>query len=303
MTVFQKGWLVYDMIDFQAAENWLVNHGRGIDLALARFQEGGDGAPLVAALSHYANTDGGFGNALEPDIRLAQSSVIATTVALQILAKCDVDAATPLLQGAMKYLADTYDARARTWPNVPPNVDAAAHAPWWRPQALSEYLLNPRAEIVGYMYRWPDFFAHELRDELTREVLGMVADAKMLEMHDLLTVDRLLQNLTQGDHADVVRHFYALAERAIAKSADEWQEYGLTPLTLIKHKTHPLADPLLEIVQHNIEFLAETQQSDGSWAPPWSWMGHYPDEWPIAERDIRSLVTADNLCTVKALLA
>ena len=41
--------------------------------------------PFLDALADYQNSDGGFGNAIEPDIRCELSTPIGTTVALQIL--------------------------------------------------------------------------------------------------------------------------------------------------------------------------------------------------------------------------
>lgn len=285
------------MVDLKKGASWLQEHGRAIDVAHWQYTQGGPKSALIGALSRYANSDGGFGHALEPDLRIADSSVIATTVGLQYLATCGADGEESLVRDAMHYLQETYHADMHTWPIVPSNVGDAPHAPWWEPSELSEYLLNPRAEIIGYMYLWPDYFDEKLREVLCQEVLNFVSVADKLEMHEVLVVDRLFN--TPGfprDHlATFAEKFHALARTSIETNPESWQQYGMTPLTLIKHPDHPLATTMRGAIEDNLRFLSETQEPDGSWGPVWNWMGHYPDAWAEAEKDARSILTSDAL--------
>lgn len=60
---------------------------RPIDRALCALTLGDaatDPEAMADALARYANGDGGFGHALEPDFRLAESSLRATTVGLRM---------------------------------------------------------------------------------------------------------------------------------------------------------------------------------------------------------------------------
>ena len=93
----------------------------------------GTAADVLAELAKYQNADGGFGQALEPDLRLADSSVLATTVGLQILRELGAGPNESLVQSAVRYLLETYEAEHAAWPIVPPNADDAPHAPWWVP--------------------------------------------------------------------------------------------------------------------------------------------------------------------------
>jgi len=69
-------------------------------------------------------------------------------------------------------------------------------------------------------------------------------------------------------------------------------------LTVIKSKDHPLASALNNAITLNLKHLSDAQENDGSWAPTWSWFGHFDEAWPLAERDSRSMVTADALITL-----
>ena len=112
----------------------------------------GEVEPLYDALTPYANKDGGFGQTLEPDARLADSSILAITVALQLLAMGGATAENSLVAKAMNYLARTMKSDVNAWQIVPENVGDAAHAPWWNFKDIGGNMINPRAEIVGYMY-------------------------------------------------------------------------------------------------------------------------------------------------------
>lgn len=56
---------------------------------------------IFEALKAFQNPDGGFGNALEPDLRLPDSSVLATTVGMQVLREFEAPADHPLVRGAL----------------------------------------------------------------------------------------------------------------------------------------------------------------------------------------------------------
>src|SRR4051812_19085105 len=73
-------------IDIDAARQFLYANGRLIDRRrLATVLDGAPVEPLLTALRAYRNPDGGFGNALEPDVRCPASQPAATLQALDVL--------------------------------------------------------------------------------------------------------------------------------------------------------------------------------------------------------------------------
>lgn len=288
-----------DMSSIDAGLQWIETNGRAVDCAELDHVKGADATGLLAALESYANDDGGFGRALEPDVRLGSSSVIVTTIALQLLAECEAPASEPLVSGAMEYLVDTFDGDARAWPAVPPEIDDAPHAPWWSYKPPEDQMINPRAEIVGYMYTWPGFVDVTLRDDLTSDLAALLNEADELEMHEVLVFDRMLRSGLPDDvRSELWAPFRALALKAINTDRSDWESYKLSPLKVVGDPDHPLAGDLADAIEDNLDFLLEQQEDDGSWKPPWSWSGRHPDEWPIAEREIRSRVTTETLSTL-----
>lgn len=103
---------------------------------------------------------------------------------------------------------------------------------------------------------------------LTNEVLGLIKTAPEIEMHELLTVDRLVNSpgFPIERYSNTVEHFYDLAANAIATEVDARDDYALTPLTVIKSKDHPLAAALADAISLNLKHFSAAQESDGSWA-------------------------------------
>ena len=107
----------------------MERHGRAVDRATVGYVIRGEVEPLYDALTAYANEDGGFGNALEPDVGLADSFTLATTVALQMLAMFGAACENKLVAKAMNYLAGTMKSDVNAWQIVPENLGDSTHAP------------------------------------------------------------------------------------------------------------------------------------------------------------------------------
>jgi hypothetical protein len=77
-------------IDIEAAERFVLANARLLDRHRhAVLLHDHDTAPVLGALRAYRNPDGGFGHALEPDIRDPESQPAATVHALDVLAEAN----------------------------------------------------------------------------------------------------------------------------------------------------------------------------------------------------------------------
>ena len=93
---------------FARARAFIREHARPLERATFAYEfEDGSVDAIFEALASFQNTDGGFGNAMEPDFRLPDSSVLATTVGLQVLREYNAGSDHFLVQGAMRYLMST----------------------------------------------------------------------------------------------------------------------------------------------------------------------------------------------------
>jgi hypothetical protein len=76
------------MIDFDKAANFIWLNARLLDRRrFAHHFLGEDAEPVLHTLRGYRNPDGGFGHALDPDLRTPHSGPVATQAALEVLAE------------------------------------------------------------------------------------------------------------------------------------------------------------------------------------------------------------------------
>jgi hypothetical protein len=291
---------------FSRAKEFLLGTGRPLEAAVFRYRfEDGDEEAVFTELGMYQNADGGFGRALEPDLRTPVSSTLATTTALQTLRMLHAPATHPLVQGAIRFLEATYDQTLQSWPLVPPEAEQDAHAPWWNREGLAErfgnFAINPRAEVLGYLYEFADETdtqAISLRETLTPLVLeDLLARSGGISGDAFLCSQRLIDSPGFPSNAavDLQRWLLRVAEGVVATDPATWSGYVLLPLQAAPNRAAPMGIPLAHVLPQNLDFVVAAQGTDGSWSPTWSWFGAYPDEWPQAEREWRSVLTLERL--------
>ncbi len=271
------------------------------------FEQGPKDA-IFEALAAFQNPDGGFGNALEPDLRLPDSSVLATTVGLQVLREFDAPADHPLVRGALRYLLHTFDPAAMAWPIIPPHTDNAPHAPWWTygdnvAASWNGFLVNPRVEIIGYLWNYaPPGLPAWVRERLTAAAVAYLDEhTDKIQMFDLLCYNRLVKTRTlpEDTRATLIAKLTPLVGHLVVKDPAEWVNYNLMPLELVDSPDSPFAAVLGDVVAQNLDFEIAYQGDDGAWHPKWLWYGLYPDTWPTAEREWSGVITLRTLKTLR----
>lgn len=297
--------LILSAAALRKAEEFVGTHARPLEQALfATFVYNASTAWALEELAAFQNSDGGFGHGLEPDLQFPGSSVLATTVALQHLRELGADKDHPLVLGAMRYLMDTYDHDAQAWPFVPPAIVDAPRAPWWQHESdLTKYLVNPRVEVVGYLFDYPALVPEQMRESLLVAVMAHLENQpRRTEMHELLCYRRLVEttNLPEEARETLLKRLRPVIADAVETDPDEWRGYVLKPLQMAPTPTSPFAGQFQESIDLNLDFEISQQQDDGSWAPAWSWGDAYPDAWPHAKRAWQGVLTVGS---VKSLVA
>jgi hypothetical protein len=123
-------------IDRAAAESFIWSAARLVDRhRYSLLFKDGAAEPVIDALRGYRNRDGGFGHALEPDLRSPGSQPAPTLYALEILDEAGV------ADGEMARDARAWVARIAApdggIPSVLPGFEDYPHAPWFAPEAGS----------------------------------------------------------------------------------------------------------------------------------------------------------------------
>jgi hypothetical protein len=139
-----------------AIERYIELNARLIDRRrFALLFQAGSAEAVLDALRAYQNADGGFGNALEPDLRGAESQPQPVEMAFHVMAEVasagllfDPD----IVQAACHYLT-TICADDGGIPFVLPSVRNSPHAPWWQTPDDPPGDLNPTAALAGLLHQ------------------------------------------------------------------------------------------------------------------------------------------------------
>jgi hypothetical protein len=253
-------------VDFAAAELFLLRDARVLDRRrfAHRFRDGSAEA-VVAALLAYRNDDGGFGNALEPDLRGASSQPVPLEHALRILD--EVDRWDEALAAAACDWLVSVSTPAGAPPFVLETVSDGPHAPWWTP--TGEPHPNPAAGIAGLLHKHG--VEHEWLPRATDYCWQALERVDGLGADDSLSVLVFLEHAPNRERADAV--FAALGEhiRDDLVALDPAKEgYVKSPLDFAP-RPDALARRLFDdaTIETHLGALEARQQDDGGWPITW----------------------------------
>jgi hypothetical protein len=299
--------LKFSKAQLERAKSFLFEQGRTVEQCIFTFEfERGPQAAAIQGLRGYANPDGGFGHALEPDVRAPYSSALATSSALRDLKRLGASTKEPLVLGALTYLSETLDRDTLTWRFIPEEAEHYPHAPWWSQQGgalertFDHFRLNPRAELVALLWHWSEdtgIFPRKVLVALSESTLAALSASPPKDPDGVRCVYALAtEPLVPEPYRLAARHF--LREQGVKqmqRSREALHSYGLPPLLLAPTPASPVLELVRDAVQMQLEDLIAVQAEDGSWTPNWSWGETYPKAWARAEREWRSLLTLQNL--------
>ena len=283
---------VTDLLDGAAGFVWRT--GRLIDRhRFAHLFMGGDRGPVLAALAAYQNADGGFGNALEPDLRGPGSQPEPVEVAFRVLDEVGA-MDDPMVAPACDWLASASTAEGGV-PYVLPSALEHPRAPWWQTEPDPPAGLVPTAAIAGLLHKHR--VAHpwlEGATAFTWRAADAIAETNPYEVRSVLT---FLDHVPDRERA----------EAAFRRIGGLTLEQGL--VTLDPEATGDVHRPLDfapspdamarrlfgdEVIEASLDALAAGQQADGGWTVGWpAWTEAAGLEW-------RAWVTVHNLGVLRA---
>lgn len=260
--------------------------------------EGGSKENVLQALRGYQNEDGGFGHALEPDIRCPQSQPVPTEHALIIIDELQAYD-TEMMEGILSYLKSITLPEGGL-PLAFRSLMAFPHAPWWITEHDHVPNMNPTGHIMGLLMKhpsWDEWLQEEWVQRNLRFVWSALEKPEPQEYHEGVQWVSFLEHAPQSDKsAHAIRKLDAwLSKEGVIERDPHANGYVQKVLDWIAAPDSYASKFVTqaELDQH-LEALIGQQSKDGGW--PIS----FPAASPLGEWEWRGSLTVDRLRTLRA---
>jgi hypothetical protein len=264
-------------IDIEAARQFVHTNGRVLERhRLASLVDGGSTEPVLAALRAYRNADGGFGHALEPDVRCPGSQPAATLQALEVLIDAGVTD-DPLVTDAADWVAGVARPDGGV-PTVLPSAAGHPRAPWMEPSEHGGFLtfaLAGRLWRAGCDNAWLHAATAWCWDQLERgEPAGGYTVKFAIDFLDAVPDPRRAAAALERLHP-------ALDTDGCLDVPGGTENERLTPLDLSPHPGLPSRALFTERqLRTDLERLEAGQREDGGWTVDYlQWSPAQALEW------------------------
>ncbi|MDA0638596.1 hypothetical protein OUY22_34750 [Nonomuraea sp. MCN248] len=272
------------------AHHYLLNHARLLDrLRFEALFTGGSRDRVLDVLRCYQNPDGGFGHALEPDLRGAASQPEPVEVAFWILDELDAFA-DPMVRSACDYLLSITTPDGGV-PFCLPTVREAPKAPWWEPADGSPAHLIPTASLAGLLHAHG--VDHPWRGPATDFCWTRIAAVDKTTPYEARAIVTFLDLVDDRERAGA--EFDRLRDAILDTVALDPGASGEAHFPL-DFAPRPLRLPLFteDVLARHLDALAAAQSEEGGWHPNW------PMWTPLVEHEWGGFLTVERLKTLRA---
>jgi hypothetical protein len=262
-------------VDPRAAESFVWRAARLLDRhRYALLFADGSSEPVLEALRGYRNADGGFGHALEPDLRCPGSQPAPTLHALDVLNEAGA-ADSEMAREARAWIVSIADDDGGI-PFVLAGFEDYPHAPWWSPQPGS-FLTFELAAVLHAGGITDD----EWLDRATDWSWRSIETNEQPGGYWLKNACRFLDTVPDEEraHAAIASLATRVGPSALAGEGAEGE--GLRALDLSPHPGSRSRDLVSEAsIEAHLDAVESGQQEDGGWMFDFSaWSPAQTTEW------------------------
>lgn len=263
---------------FNQASESIMKYARPLEKSVYRkyFKDGSE-EDIILELKKYQNEDGGFGNGIESDFILPQSSPMATSVGLRLLSNLERSKeVNDIIKLAIDYLEKTYSTYRNGWFSVPKEVNDFPHAPWWSYDDEIEMTVidkswgNPTAEIIGYLYKYKDYVKALDVERLVEYAISYIENKNHFNSeHELYCYLKLFNELPNNLKDRLEKKLAIAIDQVIVYDEKKWLKYVPTPLDFIKKTNSHRFEIIESKIDSNLDFIIRELKLNERLIPPW----------------------------------
>ena len=281
---------------FNKMSTWMKSNACPLDLAKWNFIfHNGSKEKIVDEFLKYQNSDGGFGNRLEPDILLPDSNAITSAEALFTAYEYDLDLSDIWFKNLLNYFENSVKNMSIFWEAVPVEIENYPHPFWWSYESNAQFTPNPSAIIASALILHGTPSQKELGFKVAEKSVDyLLADEECDEftnfclialINKLRTIDSplLTDNITNA-----MKH--KISER-VSYDERDWATYKPQPLGYVYSPESEWYDCIKDGIDNNFKYWWAKLETDGAWKPDFTW-GIDSEESRRATKDWAGKVTA-----------
>ncbi len=271
------------MPDLDRILDFIGSNARLLDRRRAALAVGaGDPDAALTVLTGYRNADGGFGWALEPDLRAPTSQPVAALHAFEVLEEV-APVTSPMATGLLDWL-DSVAGPGGALPFALPGTASAGSAPMWESADTASPSLHMTTVVLGIAHRVahhdPAVAAHPWLRRATTwamdEIAALDGPREAIEFRYVL---QLLDALGSKDELERLGAQLP-ADGTLAVTGGKPDE-AMRPLDFAPHPDgllRAMLDP--KAVEADLDRLEAEQHDDGGWDVDWAhWSAAGGLEW------------------------
>ena len=263
-------------IDRAAAEEFIWSNARLVDRhRYAMLFADGPARAVLDALCGYRNVDGGFGHALEPDLRCPGSQPAPTLYALEILSEAGA-ADSELARGARAWIGQVAAPDGGV-PAALPGFEGYPHAPWFTAEPGSVLTLALAAVVHGAGVANDDWLVRA-----TDWCWRAIATNGQPGGYWLKYACAFLDAVPDGDRArDAIASLATRVDLSAVAPVGGAEGEALRPLDL-SPRPHSRSRELVsdDRIEAHVDAVESGQQDDGGWMFDWrAWSPAQTTDW------------------------
>ena len=288
---------------YKKLANYIKNEGRELEKYFFEYYfENGSKEDIIEVLKKYQNEDGGFGNSLEPDFRLPDSSPMATSIGLRYIYQINGHKrAEKMVKSAIDYLEKEYNEKRKGWYKKKKKVNDYPHTPWWHYDlekgmtVIDQNWGNPSAEIIAYLYKYQDVVKElDINYLLDYTIYYLDRKEKFNSENEVYCYLKLYNILPKNYQKKVEKNLARAIKQVLETNKQKWFNYVPQPLDFVTSPESSRFGIKKSLIKDNLDFWVALIEKNGVIDPPWG-KSFYEGELSSAYEKWKGILTLKTL--------